>query len=364
MGIYDRDYVRMRPTSGSRGYGYPSPGGIPPMRTWSINTWIIVICVGVFMIDRFFDPVPVGMNVQYLPEVDVAQLDLNQLEELRDPQDPDISKGYQNVLDRDSNTVVGRRLYMHMYPMASVLHFSTKLGFLGFQFWRFIGFQFLHASFGHLIFNMIGLYFFGPMVERYLGSKRYLAFYLLSGICGAILYLILNLGGFAYGQMSHAPVAIPGLLFNSTYTPLIGASAGVFGVLMAGAFLAPDTKVLLFFIIPMPLRMLAYALVALALFTVITGGGNAGGEAGHLGGAMAGFYFIRNPRHLHNFFDVLGRIDPTSHHYRGKRGRTGTKARRRGPTQSEIDRILDKVHAEGLTSLSEAEKRLLRKASE
>jgi len=198
------------------------------------------------------------------------------------------------------------------------------------------------------------------MVERYLGGKRYLAFYLLCGIFGALMYCLLNLSG-TVALLFGTNVQIPGLLFNDPYTPLMGASAGVFGVLMAGAFLAPNTMVLLFFILPMRLATLAYAFVIIALINVIFGGHNAGGEAGHLGGAIAGFYFIRHPHHLHGFFDFLGRIDPTSHHYRGKGRRLGRRAASAVP--SNIDRILDKISERGLHSLTDKEKRILREAS-
>jgi hypothetical protein len=195
---------------------------------------------------------------------------------------------------------------------------------------------------------MIGLYFFGPLVEHYLGGKRFLAFYLLCGIFGAVLYLILNLGGYVFGDN------VPGLLFNDTSTPLVGASAGVFGILLAGAFLAPKVKVLVFFIIPMKLSTMAYLLVCFAVFTVIFGKNNAGGEAAHLGGAAAGWYFIRNPHHLNGFFDFLGKADPTSKHFAWKD---------RGTSQRDIDRILDKIHKKGLNSLSTKEKKILHEAS-
>jgi hypothetical protein len=135
----------------------------------------------------------------------------------------------------------------------------------------------------------------------------------------------------------------------------------VFGVLMAGAFLAPRATVLLFFILPMQLRTLAYALVALALYSIIFGGSNAGGEAGHLGGAIAGFYFIRRPQHLHNFFDILGWLDPTSHHYHDKK-RKKVRPTRVSDTV-EVDRILDKIREQGLQSLSAREKQILKDAS-
>ncbi|MBT5366049.1 MAG: rhomboid family intramembrane serine protease [Phycisphaerae bacterium] len=234
------------------------------------------------------------------------------------------------------------------YFLKDWLHLSTTHSILGVQYWRFIGFQFLHANFQHLLFNMIGLYFFGPLVEQYLGGKRFLAFYLLCGIFGAVLYLLLNLGGLIFGD------SIPGFLFNDPSTPLVGASAGVFGILLAGAFLSPNIKVLVFFIIPMRLSTMAYGLVALALFTVFFGKNNAGGEAAHLGGAAAGWYFIRNPHHLNGFFDFLGKADPTSKHFalRGKK-----------ENLEEVDKILDKIHKKGLHSLSEKEKKLLHDAS-
>jgi membrane associated rhomboid family serine protease len=271
---------------------------------------------------------------------------------------------WRPVLERSGGNQIG--CWVEVQPMSllqSFLHFSTIRGFFRLEVWRFIGFQFLHAhgAFAHILFNMIGLYFFGPLVERRLGSKRYLAFYLLCGIFGAVMFLLLNLGGFIVQTFFGSNVPVPALIFDSPYTPLIGASAGVFGVLMAGAYIVPNATVLLFFILPMRLATLAYALVAIALFTVIFGGHNAGGEAGHLGGAIAGFYFIRHPHHLHGFFDFIGWADPTSHHYRHKGQRAGP-----GPPpadRTEIDRILDKISDTGLHSLSEKEKRILREAS-
>jgi membrane associated rhomboid family serine protease len=289
------------------------------------------------------------------------------------PQIQDVRPGmfYVPLLDAMSGELVGWREFAVtlawaecyvMPPLQKLLFFSTWRGFLGIEFWRLIGFQFLHGDMWHLAFNMIALFFFGPMIEQYLGSKRYLAFYLLCGIFGALFYALLNLLGYT-AQMMGIDANIPGLLFNNPTVPLVGASAGVFGVLMAGAYIAPRTTVLLFFILPMQLRTLAYALVVLAVFILLTGGRNAGGEAGHLGGAMAGWYFIRNPRHLHGFFDFLGRFDPTSKHYRGPRPSRVGQSSGSASDRREVDRILDKISREGLASLTDEEKRILREAS-
>jgi membrane associated rhomboid family serine protease len=267
----------------------------------------------------------------------------------------------------DGKKFVGFRFSMPTTPLRALLYFSTSSALLGQdgmglpagwpQLWRFIGFQFLHADLSHLIFNMLGLFFFGPVVERYLGGKRYAAFYLLCGICGAGMYLLLNLLGTQFGAWRPG-AHVPFLLLNDPTTPLIGASAGVFGVVMAAAYLAPHAEVLLYFVLPMRLRTLAYTLVAVAMLTLFLGGGNAGGEAAHLGGAIAGFWLIRRPHLLHRLFDWMGTVDPTS---RTRRVRLN---RARGVVETaEIDRILDKIRRQGLQSLNEAERRTLREAS-
>ena len=374
MGIHDREYYR------DRRAGRPAPvrgSGIPSPRRWSANTWLIVVCCAIFIIDGFLPLQAVDVGAPLLvPGVDEvpanAVVSPNVTRQDMTVTLPDGSAEATTVIGREIRTsggLIGIQRVTVMAPIKSVLYFSTYELVFRLGFWRLLGFQFLHAHYLHLLLNMIGLFFFGPMVERYLGSKRYLAFYLLCGICGALMYCVLNVGGYlaAWGGMQ-----IPGLLFYDFTTPLIGASAGVFGVIMAGAFLAPDARVLVYFLVPVKLKYVAYGLVAIALFALLTGRENAGGEAGHLGGAIAGFYFIRHPHHLHGFFDILGRVDPTSHHYRHggatPAGRVPpvvpVRRRPRGPDPELVDRVLDKVRSEGLHSLTEAERRLLREASE
>jgi membrane associated rhomboid family serine protease len=270
MGLYDRHYYRDRTNR-------PTTSRIGALRMLSVNTWLIVICVGVFVIDGFLPPRLVATNNLYPPslsQVDPKVLQTTTQLTRNSPPGTDmrISGVWAVVKESSTGRQIGWREVIPMRFLESYLHFSTQLGFLEIQYWRFIGFQFLHANLSHLLFNMLALFFFGPIVEQYLGSKRYLAFYLLCGMCGAIMYLLLNLSGTVTEMMTQQAVQIPGLLFTDTYTPLVGASAGIFGVLMAGAFLVPRAIVLLFFILPMQLRTLAYVLVALALYSVITGG--------------------------------------------------------------------------------------------
>lgn len=364
MGIYDRDYIRedrRRPATirTRAAYGWAGLG------MWSVTTWIIVLCCAVHFIDRVALPRSTWQPVRisrYLATGAPSTWD-----EITNPNEQIILHSVQpdtpfpRTLVDEEKEPIGEEIFQWMPPLKHWLHFSTSEGFLKVQFWRLAGFQFLHANFTHLLFNMIGLFFFGSLVENYLGRKRYLAFYLLAGICGALLYVLLNLAGLTL-SMFGIEGRIPGLLVNDPRVPLVGASAGVFGVLMAGAFIAPRATVLLFFFIPMQLRTLAYALVVLALITLVTSGHNAGGEAGHLGGAIAGFYFIRHPHHLHGFFDLLGRIDPTSHHYR--KSRTARPATGRSTRETaELDRILIKIKERGMGSLSARERKILQQES-
>jgi membrane associated rhomboid family serine protease len=199
----------------------------------------------------------------------------------------------------------------------------------------------LHADFSHILFNMLGLYFFGPMVEHYLGSKRFVVFYLLSGVVGSFAYM------FFWGI---------GLILSGPLVPLIGASAGVLGVLVGAAVIAPNTTVqLLFPPIPVRLKTIAWVLVGIGAFTILfrgfQRGSNAGGEAAHLGGCLAGYLLIRHA-------NVLNFADRLSAPLKGQGG-SGGKPQKRGVDPEEIDRILDKVREKGIQSLSRKERKAL-----
>ncbi len=234
-------------------------------------------------------------------------------------------------------------------------HFSTAEAIYGIEFWRFLSFQFLHANLMHLAFNMMGIWFLGRLVEDQLGPKKYLAFYLVCGIFGGVMYLVLNFLGSVVG------INFPLLLPNDPATPLIGASAGVYGVVMACAYIAPNATIqLLFPPIPMKMKTFAYGFVALAFVLLLFGTRNAGGQAAHLGGAIAGFFFIRNTHLLIDFFDVLGDSRKPKQPKGPRRPRGGGG----GVSKDEVDAVLAKVQATGLGSLSDREREILRDATE
>jgi membrane associated rhomboid family serine protease len=260
---------------------------------------------------------------------------------------------------------IGRQRFGTMPAVAAFGHFSTGKGFIpGFEVWRFITFQFLHYNEIHLLLNMLGLWFAGGMVEQFLGSKRYAAFYLVCGIFGAMAYLLLNfLGYVAVHVVGLRQVAIPGLLFNDIYTPLIGASAGVFGVLMAAARIEPNAMVNFMLLIPMRLRTAVAAMVVITLFNLFTGGPNAGGEAAHVGGILAGYYFIRNTHLLRDFFDILGNSHKPDRRQPRRPGAPGGAQVSARDDAVRLDEIVAKAQAGGTESLSEEERRLLQEVA-
>jgi membrane associated rhomboid family serine protease len=288
MTSYERDYYR----EGAAGLGFGNQ-----LRLWSVTTWLIILNVAVFVADALLERF---VGEPYL-------------------------------------TVWG--------------DFSAVTAVLHTQVWRFLTFQFLHSGLGHLFFNMLTLFFFGPMVEGFIGARRFIGFYLLCGVAGAATYLIL--------WAAH----VPGI---GSYTSLVGASAGIFGVLIAAAQLAPDTRVMLLFPpIPMKLRTLAWGVLAISAFMVITNAENAGGEAAHLGGAALGFLLITK-LHWLNFLEGVSfrKISPGAIRQQVHKNAWQRRMQEAEELEREVDRILDKVAKEGMASLTSREKRTLQRATE
>lgn len=362
MGIYDREYAAR-----------PAPRG-----KLSVTMWLIIINCVVFLFTAFpinglgwpmiqdYSRVTAGGGTltedtsrYYLPNGAPATS-----RDLRKP-GTDVIR----ILRDAEGKPAGKAEYEVVPALFSWGHFSTMAAFLQLQVWRLVTFQFLHGSLLHIAFNMVGLWMMGRPVEENLGARKYLAFYLMCGICGGLMYLILN--GLGNIMLAVAPtVEIPGLLFNRIYTPLVGASAGVFGVIMACAYLSPETQVqLLFPPIALKMRTFAYAYVLIALVSLLWGTANAGGEAAHVGGAIAGYFFIRNSHLLRDFFDVF----TDSRRARGGGGGAKTKdkkplffkseAEKDKEFQKQVDEVLDKVRTKGMHTLSEKEKKILQEAT-
>ena len=208
--------------------------------------------------------------------------------------------------------------------------------------WQMLTYMFLHGSFiRHLGLNMFIIWMFGRELERAWGSGRFLRFYLACGLGGAVFSFI-----FAYN------------------TPVIGASAAAYGILLAYAVMFPNRRLLLYFVFPIKARTLAIGLAVISLVLGISGTGNIAHFA-HLGGMAAALIMMRGEyqfRRLRNFVrDSFSKIPVKISLDRDEQGpSTGRKE----SSAEKIDSILDKISEKGYENLSETERRILEKYSE
>jgi membrane associated rhomboid family serine protease len=225
--------------------------------------------------------------------------------------------------------------------------------------WQLLTFQFMHAGLWHLVFNCWAIYVFGRAIEEMLGWKKFLALYLSSGIVGGICQVLVAL-------------LWPDLFGG----PVVGASAGGFGLIAAFAVLFPERELvmLLFFILPIRLtaKMLLLLSAVLALAGIVFPIGNIA-NAAHLGGMLAGVVFIRYfiqgrwpqwefpsrraaPREL-----VSTRAGKSSF-WRSAANQPDEDLSTDEFVKSEVDPILDKISRHGIHSLTAREREILEKA--
>jgi membrane associated rhomboid family serine protease len=212
------------------------------------------------------------------------------------------------------------------------------------QVWRYLTFQFLHdtGNFWHLALNMLGLYMLGGPLEHMWGGRRFLTFYLVCGVTAGIAYVLIGL--------------LAGLDRNM---PIIGASGGVYGILLAAAVLLPHFRVIiLLFLVPIRLAaVLVFGGMVLMVLSSLSAGNvlAAMSDVAHLGGAVAaGVWLWGLPRLRSAGSGMTGRL---------RQGAQERALKQRQAKQEEIDRILQKIHDQGLGSLTHRERRILQQAS-
>jgi membrane associated rhomboid family serine protease len=217
--------------------------------------------------------------------------------------------------------------------------------------WTPITYMFAHLGIWHILFNMIALFFFGPMLEERWGGREFIKFYLIAGLGGALAS------------------------FLFVYQPIIGASAAIYGLLVAFALYWPESPIYFFGIFPIKAKWLVVGLIGLNVFFALTGGQGGVAHLAHLGGALVGFVYLKSPLVPSPFGDAYGS---------GKRARqwslsslTRVFRRRQRPAArpetartielkkrlDDVDQILDKISAGGMASLTKEERQRLEEAS-
>ncbi|MBK6489759.1 MAG: rhomboid family intramembrane serine protease [Gemmatimonadetes bacterium] len=212
--------------------------------------------------------------------------------------------------------------------------------------WTLVTYMFLHGGLMHIAFNMLALFFFGPRIEGRIGSRPFAILYFASGISGALL----------------------SMFFSGS--PIIGASGGVFGVMLAFAWYWPDERIFLWGVLPVPARVLVIGTTAMALFGGFGGAGDGVAHFAHLGGYVGAFLYLRWLERGRKKFRQLATAPaasrvplvtppPPPSIRRIDDSRAIDMSVVHEMNRPEVSRIVDKVAGQGLASLTEQERRFL-----
>ena len=208
--------------------------------------------------------------------------------------------------------------------------------------WTLLTYMFAHGGFFHLFFNMLVLFFFGPPLEGMWGGREFAKFYAVSGLGGAVFSFI-----FAFDA------------------GVVGASAAVYGVMLAFAMNWPNMTIHIWGILPVKAKWLVAFLAAVSIASIIGGAGQGVAHFAHLGGFAAAFLYLRFDDRLTDRVTRLKKfvrrrklqVTPGADDAPAPSVRRPRRDEDR--VLDEVDRVLDKISASGLQSLSPDELRLL-----
>ena len=212
--------------------------------------------------------------------------------------------------------------------------------------WSVVTYMFVHGGFMHVLFNMLGVFFFGPPLERAMGGRAFLRYYLICG-AGAALTSVLLI------QLIGTPT-------------VIGASGAVFGVMLAFAWRWPDAPIYLWAILPVKAKYMVGILGLGALWATMQTGRGGGGVAhwAHLGGLVTGFVVLKYGASIDARWQRMrgrkrSQTDSGVSRTIGRGRRKSAGSGSRGDDLDEVDRILDKIREQGMEALSGKEREFL-----
>ena len=220
--------------------------------------------------------------------------------------------------------------------------------------WGAVTYMFLHGDLWHLLLNMLVLFFFGPPLERRWGSSEFFKYYLLCGLGGVALSFVF------------APQAA-----------IIGASAAIYGLMLAFAWYWPETPIYVWGIFPVKAKWLVGFFFVLAFISAFGRAGGGIAHFAHLGGLLTGVGYlrfgdrlvarlgeIRSSRMSERFAIVPRRVSSEEEGEKASRGKKRARGgRREEELLDEVDRILDKISARGMGALTDDERRVLDEVS-
>jgi membrane associated rhomboid family serine protease len=199
--------------------------------------------------------------------------------------------------------------------------------------WTIITYMFLHGGLTHIGFNMLSLFFFGPRVEDRIGSRRFTIMYFLAGITGALFSFIF-----------------------SPRAPIIGASAGVFGVMMAFAYFWPNTVIHIWGVLPVPAWGLVIGTTLMAFWFGFGGRGDNIAHFAHLGGYAGAFIYLKWLDRTRGSFRRKATAAPPVVAQKTENWRAIDVSKVHEVNREEVNRILDKINAQGIGALTSEER--------
>jgi membrane associated rhomboid family serine protease len=173
-----------------------------------------------------------------------------------------------------SVVVPGITLYLALVPAAVVERLFV---------WQPVTYLFLHDGVFHILFNMLMLWMFGTDLERTWGTRFFLRYYFVTGIGAAVVTILLSL----------APLGFADVLY---YTPTVGASGAIYGVLLAYGLTYPNRPIYVYLLFPIPAKIFVLIMGAIELLSSISGGGGNVAHSAHLGGLAVGYLYLQMRR--------------------------------------------------------------------
>lgn len=223
--------------------------------------------------------------------------------------------------------------------------------------WQLLTFQFLHAGLPHLVLNSIGLYFFGRALEGMLGKRDFIRLYLFSGIMGGMLQALL------------------GMVWARFAGPMVGASAGICGLIAAFSMLAPDSQIYIWMVVPIRARYFLPIMSGLTALLMVTSTESHVAHAAHLGGILGGVVYLKwvlgTARPLFDWArlrrkaprrELVKAISAKPGFWRRESAKPSDNLQSADFISVEVDPILDKISAQGIQSLTDRERRILEAA--
>lgn len=203
--------------------------------------------------------------------------------------------------------------------------------------WQIFTYSFLHGNGWHLFLNMFALWMFGPQIESIWGTRTYLRYFF---ICAT---------GAAAAQFLLAPESL-----------VVGASGGIYGLLIAFGLMFPDSVIYLFFVFPLRAIQAVLFIALLTLVSAIGTGGSRVAHFAHLGGMLVGFLYLKAPVWKSDF--RMWRAERLFRNPKGPKPRRGLPDP--ADLRQEVDRILEKISQHGIDSLTSDEHRTMKRYAE